>query len=110
MTEIDEQLLKQFFQSARNQKIADDGFTKRVAGRLPDRAARQSNWWTCCCVAAGIVLFVVCRGWEPLLADLGSLLRMLIGSVHPVAFFISLGVVSCLALLELVNRLEHQQV
>lgn len=110
MTETDEQLLNRFFQSARTRQIADDGFTKRVVGRLPDQAERQSNWWTCCCVAVGIVLFVVCRGWEPLLADLGSLLRMLIGSVHPVAFFITLGVVSCLALLELVSRLDHQQV
>ena len=58
-TPQDEQLLNSFFQAARQQEIADDGFSDRVMQRLPAtqqlhpvnsrRALRLSRIWTCGC-------------------------------------------------------------
>ena len=49
-------------------------------------------------------------GWEPLVLILHSLLRTNIGELHPVPFFMTLGVLSCLAVVELVQKFERWQV
>ena len=48
MTEIDDKLLQQFFEPARQKQIEDNGFTERVMRRLPDKAKalKLSNYWT----------------------------------------------------------------
>ena len=109
MTEIDNRLLEQFFQPARAQQVEDNGFTQRVMRQLPDRALRLSHWWTAFCLLSGLVLFVVFKGWEPLAVGVWTMVRMLVTHVHPVPFFLTLGVLSCQALLELVHRLERMQ-
>lgn len=106
MTEIDDRLLEQFFQPARAQQVEDNGFTQRVMRQLPDQALRLSHWWTAFCLLSGLLLFVVFKGWEPLMVGAWTVLRM-VTHVHPVPFFMTLGVLSCLALLELVHRLER---
>jgi len=60
----DERLLEQFFQQARQQEIADDGFTERVTRSLPDSHLQQSRWWTLFCVGLGVVLFTIAGGWR----------------------------------------------
>ena len=107
MTETDNILLEQFFEPARRQEIEDAGFSRRVMNRLPDKAIRLSHWWTASCVTVALVLFVVFKGWEPLLLGLWGMTRTLLTHVHPVPFFMTVGVLSCLALLELVHRLER---
>lgn len=104
---IDDRLLQQFFAAARQKEIADDGFTERVIERLPDRALRQSYVWTACCVVLGLVLFVAFQGWQPLALGLLSMTRMLVAEVRPVPFFMTAGVLSCLALLAFVQRFER---
>ena len=110
MTEINDQLLEQFFQPAKEIKLEDNGFTERVINQLPGRELRLSHWWTMFCLSLGVVAFVVFKGWEPLVLILHSLLRTNIGELHPVPFFMTLGVLSCLAVVELVQKFERWQV
>ena len=60
MTKIenDEKLLKDFF-TANKQEIADNGFSRRVMHRLPDRSI-----WNAAVVVAGAVLFIWMGGLE----------------------------------------------
>jgi len=110
MTEIDDQMLEHFFQPARNIQVEDDGFTNRVMKELPDRALRLSQWWTLFCILLGVVAFVVFKGWEPIMVGALSLLKMNFGELHPIPFFLTMGVISCLAGLELFQKLEHSQI
>ena len=110
MTEIDNQLLEQFFQPARTTEIKDNGFTERVMKQLPDRTARLSQWWTFFCVVSGVVAFIVLDGWEFILSGIMTLLKTNVGELHPVPFFMTLGVLTCLAVVELVQKLERWQV
>lgn len=110
MAEIDDRLLEQFFQPAREQQLEDNGFTERVMSNLPDSALGLSRLWTVFCVLLGLVLFVVLEGWHSLLMGLLSALRTAVTEVHPVPLFIAMGVLTCLALLELVHRVERMQV
>ena len=108
MTETDNQLLKQFFSEARRQTVADNGFTERVVQRLPDRALRQSRCWTACCVALGLVLFVVFKGWQPVILSLDTMIHHLQNSaIQVIPLFATLSVLVCLALLGLVRRFEQ---
>jgi len=83
MTEDNELLLKQFFSSAAQQQIADEGFTARVMQRLPQRERLVFNlrWfnrlWTLLCVAVFIAVFIALRGWELLAIHLEVMLRTL---------------------------------
>jgi hypothetical protein len=110
MTEIDDKLLQQFFEPARQQQIEDNGFTERVLRRLPDPALQLSNWWTAFCLAIGLILFVVYRGWEPLIVSLVSLARMLSQNIHPIPFFMILGMFSCWLIFDLAQRMWRLQV
>lgn len=110
MAEIDNRLLEQFFEPARQQQINDNGFSEKVMRQLPDRALRLSHCWTAFCVTIGIILFFVFKGWQPLVLGLVSSLRTLSVEVHPIPFFMVLGVLTCLALLEVVHRMERMQV
>lgn len=108
MTETtDNQLLEQFFSEARQQTMADDGFTERVVQRLPDRAIRQSRYWTACCVAIGVVLFIVFKGWEPAVLGFHAMVHHLLHGVQVVPLFTTLVVIASLGLLGLVRRFEQ---
>ena len=71
MTEDNELLLKQFFSSAAQQQIADEGFTARVMQRLPQRERLVFN------LAVFIAVFIALRGWELLAIHLEVMLRTL---------------------------------
>lgn len=71
----DEELLQQFFADCRMSEIPDDGFSDRVMHALPAlpetdtekslvERQRLEHLWTAACVAAGIIIAVVCQGWE----------------------------------------------
>lgn len=110
MTEIDDQLLEKFFQPAKNVELDDNGFTEKMMRQLPDRAVRLSNWWTACCVIIGLAGFVVLKGWEPIVLGIVTVLKTNVGELHPVPFFMTLGVLSCLAILELAHKMERGQI
>ena len=71
----DEELLQQFFADCRMSEIPDDGFSDRVMHALPAlpetetekslvKRQRLEHLWTAACVAAGVIIAVVCQGWE----------------------------------------------
>lgn len=65
----DEELLKMFFSDCQMSEIPDDGFSDRVMQALPAamslvKRQRLEHLWTAVCVAAGIIIAVVCQGWE----------------------------------------------
>ena len=110
MTEIDDKLLQQFFEPARQQQIEDNGFTERVLNCLPDKSIQLSHYWTAFCLAVGLILFVVYRGWEPLIVSLVSLARMVSQNIHPISFFMVLGMLGCWLIVDLTQRMWRLQV
>ena len=71
----DEELLQQFFTDCQMSEIPDDGFSDRVMHALPAlpetdtdmslvKRQRLEHLWTAACVATGIIIAVVCQGWE----------------------------------------------
>ena len=103
----DDLLLEQFFQSAREQEIADRGFTQRVMRQLPGRSLQLSHWWTALCLAVGLVLFVAFKGWQPLLVNTISLLHNIVVDVKPIPLFVTIGIFCSLTLLDLAHRMER---
>ena len=97
----DEQLLERFFSTAQQQTIADNGFTQRVMRQLPDRSLWLSRLWTALCLTAGIVLFVVCKGWQPIMAGLLSMVHTPLSDVHPIPLFIAVGAICSVVMLEM---------
>lgn len=83
MNEDNDLLIKQFFQQAAQQQIADNGFTERVMQRLPQHtslAARRTlltRLWTASCIVVFAVLFVVFHGWELLTIQFEVMLQTL---------------------------------
>lgn len=63
MTENEDKLLESFFADNR-QEVADNGFTRRVMRRLPDRGNRLARVWTTVCFTLAAVLFVALDGIE----------------------------------------------
>ena len=61
MTENDDKLIEQFLATGRRD-IADNGFTRRVMRRLPDRSNRLAQIWTALCFTLAAVLFVALDG------------------------------------------------
>lgn len=76
MQENDDKLIRQFL-SAGRKEVADNGFTRRVMHRLPDRAYRLSRLWSACCFTAASVLFIRFDG----LHLMGHMLRETFDSV-----------------------------
>ena len=75
LSATDDQLLQAFFADNRMKEIPDDGFSDRVMQALPAlpdtdtamslvKRQRLEHLWTAACVAAGIIIAVVCQGWE----------------------------------------------
>lgn len=67
--ENDDKILKEFF-AANRQEIEDNGFTRGVMRRLPDRTQRMAQIWTACCFTLALVLFFVLDGWKLILNTL----------------------------------------
>ena len=77
MIEDNEQLLKQFFSEAAQQKIEDNGFTERVMRRLPMRVNWFTRLWTAFCILMALLLFTLFHGWELLAIKLEVLIYTL---------------------------------
>lgn len=94
MMEDNERLLQNFFSEAAGTPIADDGFTNRVMQRLPQRVNWFTHLWNIFCVTVFMVLFVVFRGWESLMAQFVVMMRTLMAYVMmPEPLNINLSVV-----------------
>ncbi len=69
MMENNDKLIEQFFATNR-QEIADNGFTRSVMRRLPDRTRRISQIWVTFCFTLALVLFFVFDGLQLVLDTL----------------------------------------
>ena len=105
MDMTDEQLLERFFQPAREQQIADRGFTQRVAERLPERhTLLLSRLWTLFCVAAAAVVFYLCDGWSLLTTSLNTMMNTPMTDRQLLMQLFSTAVVALLAVTEVLRR------
>lgn len=102
----DDLLLERFFSNASTQQLDDDGFTSRVMHRLPDHAVRLSRYWTAFCIVVGIALFLVFKGWQPLIAGLVDMVRTMADGTSLVTLFATIGTLGSLAVLELAGKLD----
>ena len=58
MTEMDDKMLKQFFNDNKNE-VEDNGFSERVMSHLPGKAQRLAKLWTLISFLLAITLFVI---------------------------------------------------
>lgn len=63
----DDILVKKFFSENRID-VPDDGFSKRVMRRLPNRTRRISRLWTAVCVVVGLMIFFRNKGFSVLVS------------------------------------------
>lgn len=80
MMENDEKLIMQFFEEQMPDKH-DEGFSKRVMRRLPDKTRHLSQLWTMICSVAGVVFFLLIDGIDSLRIGLGNVLGDFVGAV-----------------------------
>ena len=75
----DERLVVQSFQENKIE-IPDNGFSRSVMRRLPQRTRTLSRLWTILCSAAGLAFFFLTDGMDILRTALGNVLGDIIGS------------------------------
>lgn len=69
---LDDFLVQSFFSNMQMEEIPDDGFSDRVMAALPSGAEtslvskrrRLERVWTAVCVGLGVLVAVLCQGWE----------------------------------------------
>ncbi len=77
----DELLVRKFFEENKTE-LPDDGFSRRVMRRLPDRARRLNRIWTAVCLLLGVLLCAACDWFGALSYIIKDMLARL--SVNPV--------------------------
>ena len=103
MMEDNERLLQNFFCEAARTPVADDGFTNRVMQRLPQRVNRFTQLWNVFCITVFVVLFVVFRGWESLMAQFEVMARTLAATSFSFNLSVLLSVVVGLLLVAIIE-------
>ena len=79
MKEVDnDKILRNFF-TENKQDIADNGFSRRVMRRLPDRSYRLVRLWSAFVAAVATVLFIWLGGLE---AAWGTIREVFIGMIN----------------------------
>ncbi len=79
MKEVDnDKILRNFF-TENKQDIADNGFSRRVMRRLPDRSYRLARLWSAFVAAVATVLFIWLGGLE---AAWGTIREVFIGMIN----------------------------
>lgn len=74
MNRNDDQLISKFMQ-ANKHEVADNGFSRRVMRRLPNKAKVLSDILTAVCVVLSAILIYVYDGFNILLASVQDILR-----------------------------------
>lgn len=119
----DERLLEQFFMAAREEEIADDGFSQRVmervlaempsavaapafAGLRPSRAQWLSRLWTGFCIVVALGVFTWIGGWHYVLVAVLGFLSHVPTMGQMVQLMLCGAFVTMLAVAEVLRR-EH---
>lgn len=109
----DDELVMMFFEENRVE-LPDDGFSKRVMGRLPSRSVKLNRIWTAACWIVGICAFIYFKGWSQLgiLLEnakgnlIGSLSSMDLITVSPAIIWMSLMILVSLAFYDVVKSIN----
>lgn len=76
----DDLLLEQFFQPARSEQLADNGFSHRVVAAVAadSRAGLSLVWlsrlWTAACIVVAVGVFTYLDGWQKAVAGIAGML------------------------------------
>ena len=108
----DNELLEKLFQPARQTTVADNGFTERVMQQIAAQDVRQtaldasrlSRLWTVFCVIVAVTLFVLMRGWEPIIYGLMMIINTPPTQQQLLTLFISVGVIGLLVIGDIIGR------
>ena len=105
----DEELIGKFF-AEQTFDVADRGFTSRVMHRLPDSSVRLNRIWTAVCAIAVVVVFILTKGWIPLMGSLQGLFADTVTSVSQLtlasafATVVTLSALACYGFVSNVKR------
>lgn len=95
-----DKLLRDFF-AENKQEIADNGFSRRVMRRLPDRSYRLARIWSALVTALAAVLFVRLGGleaaWETIREVFVSMIQQGVTNLDPKSMIIATVVLLFLA-------------
>ena len=101
----DEQLLKTFLEPMKSMQIPDDGFTDQVMCRIPAKTTIILSYlWTTFCVLIAGVLFVLFRGWVPVVHGILMLLKNPPTIEQLLMLAISVGVIGGIGICEVLSR------
>ncbi len=101
----DEQLLKTFLEPMKSMQIPDDGFTDQVMCRIPAKTTIILSYlWTTFCVLIAGVLFVLFRGWVPVVRGILMLLKNPPTIEQLLMLAISVGVIGGIGICEVLSR------
>lgn len=103
MTENDDQLIKSFMQ-AHKREIVDNGFSRRVIHRLPQRAQWLSNILSILCTIACCILFYVFHGFEVLLHSIVEIINAQSWQLFTQTSFQSLAIATIVLIIVGVQR------
>lgn len=73
MTDKNDDILVRKFFSDNRIEVCDDGFSKRVMRRLPNRTRCISRIWTAVCCVAGLLIFLTNKGFSVLVSCFDSI-------------------------------------
>ena len=86
MEDKNDVLLKQLFEQAAKQEIADNAFTERVMMNLPKRSVSRvrclSRLWTVFCVLTAGLIFWMASGWSIVEGFLAGGKQMLVNTIE----------------------------
>lgn len=104
MTDNDDFILDQFFQAARAEQIPDNGFSRRVMERLPERQYQLSRVWTWACIVMALVVFTFIGGWQQLAAGIVRVLSSGCSPMQLLQLMACGAVLTTLVATELIHR------
>jgi len=86
MEDKNDLLLKQLFEQAAQQQIADNGFTERVMANLPKahsgRVRCLSRLWTLFCLVVALLIFWFSSGWPVIEGFVSGGKQMLVNAIE----------------------------
>lgn len=101
MTDNKDDILVSRFFAEHKSEIADNGFSRRVMNGLPSRAGHIGRLWRIFCLVAGVLFFILNRGWDILAGCLKGMMADIVThnvfSINPVILLLSLLILFIIA-------------
>ena len=109
---IDDELLKKFFEDNKIDDIPDNGFSDRVMRHLPRHNEWMNTLWTAVCAIAIVLYFIICNGFRVLkLAILnifgdvsGAIVSFHFSELTPIFIYVGIVVLTLIAAYNIIMR------